>query len=158
MLNHNIMKIMMLWKFILVKSIFCFYVLCWNKLTEMIFVRACVCVCVCGGRHFLCRYPECRDASFVVFSTDVALQAHIANTHRKSNAIEVNFRFNDGPSSRRQHGNDASEAAAATNSHATNSSNSSSSSSTAARPSSLPPTRMYISSNIVTVHLCGCVL
>jgi hypothetical protein len=31
----------------------------------------------------------CREKKFVVFSTDIALQAHIAKTHAKNNKIEV---------------------------------------------------------------------
>ena len=46
-----------------------------------------------GAKHYLCTDALCREKKFVVFSSDVALQAHVNNVHSRSNKIEVNFTY-----------------------------------------------------------------
>jgi hypothetical protein len=46
-----------------------------------------------SSQHYLCADPACREKTFVVFSTDVALQAHMNKQHTRSNKLELNFSY-----------------------------------------------------------------
>jgi hypothetical protein len=93
-----------------------------------------------GEAHYLCKEPACRAKTFVVFSTDVALQTHTANVHaRNNNKIEVAFNYRSasqtaaiGAANRSARGR--STDAEPLSSSAASSSSSSSSSSSAATP------------------------
>jgi len=93
-----------------------------------------------GSNHYLCKEAACRAKTFVVFSTDVALQTHIANVHSRSSKLEVSFNYKSSSSQTAAIGaSNRSARGRSTDEPTPSSSSSSSSSSSASSSASLAP-------------------